>query len=155
MENLSQNIKKETFAPVLQKAVSKLTEDCIKNGFRAGGLCPFGPEYIDMTKLKHREEKEPFIPNTELTTFVKYLENEIVKVFSVEKLNLFNQLFYKNRNTVDQCLPEEDTALYVIWAKNKSECGSYNPPIESEIVNNQSNSYNKAIFSTARLFFFA
>lgn len=48
LENLGKNIRKENFAPVLQKAVKQLTSDCVKNGFRAGGLFPFGPDYIDM-----------------------------------------------------------------------------------------------------------
>lgn len=48
LENLGKNIRKENFAPVLQKAVQQLTSDCVKKGFRAGGLFPFGPDYIDM-----------------------------------------------------------------------------------------------------------
>ncbi|KAF9405327.1 hypothetical protein HW555_013897 [Spodoptera exigua] len=119
-------------APPMIKAVTKLKEDCIKNGFRAGGLCPFGPEYIDMTKLKRREEEqETVILNPELTSFVKYLE---------KKLKLFIELFYKNKNTVEHCLPMEDTSLYVIWAKSKSQFGSDILSNDSGVVNNRPDS---------------
>ncbi|XP_060803414.1 uncharacterized protein LOC106131537 [Amyelois transitella] len=122
--NLGQNVKKENFAPLLKKAIEKLTPDCIKNGFRAGGLFPFGPDYIDMSKIKNREEASVIQSNPALTEFVKYLEKEIIGVFSEEKLAMFQNLFYKKRDTVESDLPEEDTALYVIWAKNKSKCYS-------------------------------
>lgn len=51
-------LKKQHFAPVLKKAISTLTPECIKNGFRSGGLYPYGHEYIDMNKIKNRREKK-------------------------------------------------------------------------------------------------
>ncbi|KAL3289641.1 hypothetical protein HHI36_023050 [Cryptolaemus montrouzieri] len=57
------------------------TRDSIENGF---GESPHGPEYIDMTKLKHRDEEESLIYNPELIANMKYLESDTMKVFSVE-----------------------------------------------------------------------
>ncbi|CAG4943950.1 unnamed protein product [Colias eurytheme] len=116
MENLGQNIRKENFAPVLKRAIEKLTPNCLKNGFRAEGICPFGPEYIDMSKIKHREKVSDCSGKPALTEFLKCLEKEIVKVFTAEKLSLFNKFYYEGRK------PEEDTALYIIWSKNKHDC---------------------------------
>lgn len=72
-----------------------------------------------MSKIKHREKVSDIPSNPALTKFVKYLEMEIVKVFSPDKLNSFNKLYYEDRNTVESILLEEDTALYIIWAKIK------------------------------------
>ncbi|KAI8438889.1 hypothetical protein MSG28_011222 [Choristoneura fumiferana] len=49
------------------------------------------------------------------------LEREIVNVFSAQKLQQFNKLYFENRNTLEREIPDEDEALYLIWAKNKSE----------------------------------
>lgn len=106
LENPGRNIKKENFAPVLQKAVSKITTECIKSG-----LFPFGPDYVDMSK--HRKAAKEIDPAQ--AEFIKYLECEIVKVFSADKLELFNKLYSKDRNTIENNLPEEDMALYLIW----------------------------------------
>lgn len=133
LKNLGKNVKKENFAPVLQKAVDKLTPDCIKSGFRAGGLFPFGPDYIDMSKIKNREELAVIQSNPAQKEFMKYLEKEIIDVFSIEKLNKFEKLFYEKRDMVENNLLEEDTALYVIWAKNKSNCLSDVPDSTSDI----------------------
>ncbi|XP_063625003.1 uncharacterized protein LOC134796734 [Cydia splendana] len=54
LNNLGKVLKKEHFAPVLKDAISTISEECIRNGFRAGGLHPFGPDYIDMSKIKKK-----------------------------------------------------------------------------------------------------
>lgn len=57
MQNLGQVLKKHHFAPVLKTAIEKITTETVKNGFRAGGLYPFGPEYVDMSKIKSQKQK--------------------------------------------------------------------------------------------------
>lgn len=54
LKNMGAKLKKENFAPVFKKALDQISKDCIKNGFRGGGLHPFGPEYIDTSKFKTR-----------------------------------------------------------------------------------------------------
>lgn len=56
LEHLGQNLKKEHFAPVLKSALESISEECIKNGFRGGGLYPFGPSYVDLSKIKSRQK---------------------------------------------------------------------------------------------------
>ncbi|XP_073957399.1 uncharacterized protein [Choristoneura fumiferana] len=121
MENLGKILRKENFAPVLQKALTNLTKDCVQNGFRAGGLFPFGPDYIDMSKISKTEIETTTKTNPMQKEFMKYLEREIVNVFSAQKLQQFNKLYFENRNTLEREIPDEDEALYLIWAKNKSE----------------------------------
>lgn len=143
IEHLGQVLKKEHFAPVLKTALDELTSDTIKNGFRCAGLCPFGPEYVDMTKIKSQSRKRTQEQNMDdKTKWLAKLENEIVRIFNFEKLTVFNEMFYKKRNILDECLPNEDTSLYVLWAAVKSEVGSstnindtnHEPVIQEPIV---------------------
>lgn len=51
IEHPGQRLKKEDFAPNLEKALQKVTDDTIKNGFRKSGLYPFGIDYVDLSKI--------------------------------------------------------------------------------------------------------
>ncbi|KOB59708.1 19.5g1 protein, partial [Operophtera brumata] len=110
---------------VLKTALEAITNETIKNGFRGAGLYPFGPEYVDMTKIKYqnRSQNNDKSINEKKELLIK-LEGEITTTFNTEKLKLFNELFYKNRNELNDGLPEEDTSLFVLWAAVKSKVGS-------------------------------
>ncbi|CAB3232700.1 unnamed protein product [Arctia plantaginis] len=95
IENLGKILRKENFTPVLQKALTNVTKDCVQNGFRAEGLFPFGPDYIDMSKTSKTE--------IETTTKTNPMRKDFIK------------------KTLEREIPDEDEALYLIWAKNKSE----------------------------------
>ncbi|XP_060810318.1 histone-lysine N-methyltransferase, H3 lysine-79 specific-like [Amyelois transitella] len=110
------NLKREDFAPVLKTALESITESSVKNGFRAGGLYPFGPDYVDLSKIKSRNKKEA---SSEQILFFDYLEKEIVAKLQKEKLQIFNDLYYKDRQNLNIHLNEEDLSLYIIWASNK------------------------------------
>ncbi|XP_030020789.2 uncharacterized protein LOC115440557 isoform X1 [Manduca sexta] len=133
MENLGQNLQKENFAQVLQKALSNLSKDCIKNGFI--GLFPFGPDYIKIPKMKQKDVTKKLTKktNSAQAEFVKNLESEIVKIFSEQKLQHFNEIYFDNSKTLENSLPNEDGALYIIWAKNK---------FEQEFYQSSSNEYD-------------
>ncbi|KAJ2949894.1 hypothetical protein O0L34_g11214 [Tuta absoluta] len=116
LQHLGQNLQKENFALVLKTALQSITESSIKNGFRAGGLYPFGPDYVDLTKIKSRSTPQI---SSEQKYFFNYLEKEIVAKFGAEKMQMFKELFYKGRDELNSRLNEEDISLYVIWASNK------------------------------------
>ncbi|KAI5638887.1 DDE superfamily endonuclease domain-containing protein [Phthorimaea operculella] len=116
LQHLGQNLQKENFALVLKTALQSITESSIKNGFRAGGLYPFGPDYVDVTKIKSRSTPQI---SSEQKDFFNYLEREIVAKFGAEKMLMFKELFYKGRDELNSRLNEEDISLYVIWASNK------------------------------------
>ncbi|XP_049886788.1 uncharacterized protein LOC126381335 [Pectinophora gossypiella] len=126
-QNLGQQVKKHNFAPILKHAIDLLTADSIKNGFRAGGLFPFGPNLIDFTKLNinnrsvttRQDEESRFQQNI---TFLLQLEQEIVKLFTQSKLNTFNKCFYLSATDLETELPKEDLTMYMIWAKYKHLC---------------------------------
>ncbi|CAG4973401.1 unnamed protein product [Parnassius apollo] len=122
MENSGNKLKKENFAPVFQKALKNITTDCIKNGFRGGGLHPYGPQYIDMSKLTKRNTVSDLAnenQNEERSHFLQFLETEITKHFGQEKLDLFNSLYYEGRNVLENMALDEDLNLYIVWAHNK------------------------------------
>lgn len=75
LDHLGQTLKKENFAPVLRDSLVTISEDCIRSGFRAGGLYPFGPDYIDMSKIKNITHQEHDPRQIE---FMKYLDSEII-----------------------------------------------------------------------------
>ncbi|XP_013189681.1 uncharacterized protein LOC132903318 [Amyelois transitella] len=116
LKHLGMNLKREDFAPVLKTALESITESSVKNGFRAGGLYPFGPDYVDLSKIKSRNKKEA---SSEQILFFDYLEKEIVAKLQKEKLQIFNDLYYKDRQNLNIHLNEEDLSLYIIWASNK------------------------------------
>ncbi|CAB3248418.1 unnamed protein product [Arctia plantaginis] len=74
-----------------------------------------------MSKISKTEIETTTITNPMQKEFMKYLEREIVNVFSAQKLQQFNKLYFENRKTLEREIPDEDEALYLIWAKNKSE----------------------------------
>lgn len=114
--------KKRIFASLIKTALETFFKDTVKNGFRAGGLYPFGPSYKDMTKIKSRK-----IPQAEDLTlqnqFLENLEKEIKSCLSADKLKLFKELYYKARHELDEKLPNEDISLYLIWARVKHSDG--------------------------------
>lgn len=120
MENLCKILRKENFAPVLQKALKNVTKDCIQNGFRAGGLLPFGPDYIDMSKISKTKIETTTNTNPMQKEFMKYLEREIVNVFSAQKLTNSNSINYTLQIETHWKEKYLMKALYLIWAKNKS-----------------------------------
>lgn len=128
LENSGQNLKKEHFAPVLKTALQSLSKESIKHGFRAGGLQPFGPDYVDFTKIK--SSRKSISDKTARMHFLRCLEQEIIAKFGSEKLQLFKDLFNKNRDEVEARLPDEDSSLFVIWANNKQTV--YNSSLDNE-----------------------
>ncbi|XP_064292244.1 uncharacterized protein LOC128672662 [Plodia interpunctella] len=120
LQHLGQNLKKENFAPVLNTALELITESAIRNGFRAGGLYPFGPDYVDLSKIKTRSKSEV---STEQILFFNYLEKDITTKLGAEKLQMFNELFFRDKEELSSRL-NEDLSLYVIWASNKQIVGN-------------------------------
>lgn len=128
MQNLGQVLKKHHFAPVLKTAIEKITTETVKNGFRAGGLYPFGPEYVDMSKIKSQNKKK--IDRICQSEFLKTLENKIETTLSSDKLKLFKDLYYKSRLELENLLPSEDISLYLIWASSKQ---TFDHDVENEV----------------------
>ncbi|CAH2097239.1 unnamed protein product [Euphydryas editha] len=118
MQNNGNKLKKEDFAPVLKIALESITVDCIKNGFRGGGLHPFGPEYIDYSKMKSQNEPKQSAVQ-EQQQFLNCLESQIIKTFGQDKLSMFNKFYFEGRNVLENMALEEDLNLYIIWAHNK------------------------------------
>lgn len=124
MDHLGEQLKKEHFALVFKLALESITKDCIKNGFKAGGLYPFGPQQIDFTKVKvqNRDVKvteETCLPRHKV--FLETLETEVVEIFTQEKLDSFNRHFLNPNEKNPQYLPDADRSLYRIWAKYKKK----------------------------------
>lgn len=95
MENLGMIIRKKNFAPVLQDALTNVTPNCIQNGFRAGDLFPFGPDYIDMYKISKIE-----IETTTKTKPSNYSSTLQATEF-LRKLDMVNkQASLKNNNSI-------------------------------------------------------
>lgn len=137
-EHLGQQVKKDNFAPILKKAIEDLTPDCVKNGFKAGGLFPFGPDYIDFTKMHTHNRRSNANQPTESqdSEFFAKLEQEIVNTFNQAKLNMYKRCFYISRTALNDELPPEDLTLYTIWAKHKNLFHSYRKEVvESELEN--------------------
>lgn len=119
-DNLGLQVKKENFAPILKCALENITPDCIKNGFRAGGLFPFGPDLVDFTKLNVHNRLITTRVASDLTqneTFLRQLEKEILKIFTRSKLDTFNKCFYLPKTDLSAELPNEDLTMYTIWTK--------------------------------------
>lgn len=113
-------LKRENFVPLLKPALEAISPDTIKNGFRCGGICPYGSSYIDLSKFKLKQAMK----QTYDLCFLQHLENEMKTKFNPEKLQLFQELYYLSRSQVDDRLPIEDSALYVIWASAKNSSTS-------------------------------
>ncbi|CAK1586979.1 unnamed protein product [Parnassius mnemosyne] len=131
-EHLGQQVSKTSFAPILKSALDEITKDCISNGFRAGGICPFGPEYIDFSKLNSKNRSAEITKaqgaSSQNVKFLRMLEPEIVTLFSDEKLNTFKKYFFPRRTDLENELPAEDIGLYMLWAKYKHLCHIEFPP---------------------------
>ncbi|CAG5058953.1 unnamed protein product [Parnassius apollo] len=124
-ENLGEQVKKENFAPILKRALESITPDCIKNGFRVGGLFPYGPDLVDFTKLNIQNRastSKSACDSTKNQAFLSQLEAEIVKIFKRSKLDTFNKCFYLPMSELADVLPTEDLTMYTIWAKYKHLC---------------------------------
>ncbi|XP_022834543.1 uncharacterized protein LOC111362201 [Spodoptera litura] len=109
------NVDDEDHNKFLQTAIEKLTVETIKNGFRAGGLYPFGPEFVDMSKIKSQNRQN--VDSTRQREFLRTLENKTETTLSCAILKLFKDLYYKSRLELENLLPNEDESLYLIWAK--------------------------------------
>lgn len=137
MQHLGQLLKKQHFAPLLKTAMEKISAETVKNGFRAGGLFPFGPEYVDMTKIKS-QNRQKISESKDQNDFLKALENKIEALLSKDKLKLFKDLYYKTRSELENLLPNEDISLYLIWANIK----------QTDVVNEESSISVSAKYST-------
>lgn len=62
MEKLVKILRKEIFTPVLQKALSNITKNCVKNELRAGDPFPFDPDYTDIKKIDKPKNKPQLKP---------------------------------------------------------------------------------------------
>lgn len=136
-ENLGQQVKKDKFAIILKSALEELSQESIKNGFWAGGLFPFGPEYVDFSKM-HAHNRRSTNATQNLTQqdleFITKLEQEIVKTFTQSKLDLYKRCFHISRTDLNNVLPDEDLTLYTIWAKYKQLCHANRVEFENQEV---------------------
>lgn len=117
VENSKAKLKKENFAPLLQKVLNKtITETIVANGFRACGLCPFNKfainyeRYIKCYPKKSNSEIE--MQNCKLTEN----ENEtFIEQFNIavgpEKLKLFIE------SGKEWTGPREDLSLFQLWCR--------------------------------------
>lgn len=58
IENATQRLTRETFAPVLKKTIDALphSETTIRNGFKTCGLFPFSPDQVDFNILNKKKK---------------------------------------------------------------------------------------------------
>lgn len=123
-EHPGQQVTKTTFTPILKSALNDITKECFSNGFRAAGIFPYGPEYIDFGKLNSKNRaaeiaESQLAVSSKTVTFFQTLEAEIVKIFTDQKLDLFKQCFFLSRSDLENQLPTEDIGLFTLWAKYK------------------------------------
>ena len=65
-QNPYQYIEKKHVAPLLLEVLRKISKDCISNGFRACGICPFNPSAIDCSKLLKQKDSEDLKSYTDI-----------------------------------------------------------------------------------------
>lgn len=123
MENNGQRLKRENFAPLLNKAICGVKyKEILANGFRACGLFPFTPDAIKYSALITKnsvdvENNIPALTSVEKNNYLHYFESRL----SVEKLNEFKKsdtiwighiadtnLFYFWLSLKKDAAPEED-----------------------------------------------
>lgn len=71
-QHMGQVLKKQHFALLLKAVVAKISTETVKNRFLAGGLYPFGPDYIDMAKIKSIKKR---FKTTYQNEYLKTLQN--------------------------------------------------------------------------------
>ncbi|XP_063626422.1 uncharacterized protein LOC134798019 [Cydia splendana] len=105
MQNLGQVLEKHDFAPVFKTGLEKITVATIKNGFRASGLYPFGPEYVNMSKTEELrnnkkrkiKEKIPFtITSPAWLAYSTKKEEEKKKLLKEKELRVIQREEKKN-----------------------------------------------------------
>lgn len=123
-ENPGQRLNKENFAPNFEAALGKILPEVIKNGFRKSGLYPFGPEYIDMGKLRTQNRTTQVVKENaqlaEKTKFINVLEKEIQQVFSSEKFKFLNSFFICQEMKLKKCWPQKMNLFLLSGLKTKT-----------------------------------
>lgn len=125
-------ITRANFAKLFSQAFNNvITENLIKNGFKACGIFPFNPDAVDYTSLPNtenrKEEIENFVPVQEYTTAITVIEKTI-KTKTLQKYKEYRRCNKKVKST-----------LYKFWniCKNKVDniLLSTSSCIEDSVIN--------------------
>ncbi|XP_024943526.1 uncharacterized protein LOC107270402 [Cephus cinctus] len=136
LENNDQRLRREDFAPLLQKAIDTLdTKSILKSGFRTTGLYPFSADRIDYQNIftnYDSSEKIPPVTETEGSRYkelLEYVENNI----ETEVLEMFRDV----KEGAEWSGDLAHQSLFYLWRKIKDisiNASEVSPAISADSV---------------------
>lgn len=156
IENYGQKMRKENFGEILERALSKISNETMQNGFRVSGLSPFNVENVTFSKISNRQFAnntaqvanvkeglavlEKFIPRNKLQTFKTNFD--IDWNGNIEDTALFNVWKEMKENVVDNVEPEvnvekPEKAIKEQVEKNTDNVGNLEHSVKEKIVENK------------------
>lgn len=125
-QETKKSVSRLNFAPLFQEAFRAITQESIKNGFKACGIYPFNPDEVDYTKcipdrprLECRPTDDPEIQcsTNEYKTACKVLEREMSEETRVSFVTAVD------KNEVEREIEPELRILFQIWRRIKEKAG--------------------------------
>ncbi|CAG4961066.1 unnamed protein product [Colias eurytheme] len=107
--------EKRKLCPNTKTCIRKYNSELHKNGFRVGGLFPYGPDLVDFTKLNvhnRTSTNKGACDSTKNQAFLSHLEEQMVKIFTQPKLDTFNKCFTYLKSELADALPTEDLTMF-------------------------------------------
>lgn len=118
MENNGDSLKRENFAPLLEKSLATLNvEEILQNGFKSTGLHPFSTEAINYKKYFESSEPRNTVVAEPMVDYHKTMENLVFIESNIDK-NLLEQ-FKTQEESAEWNGSAENAGLFLFWQKIK------------------------------------
>lgn len=132
MEHNGESLKRENFAPLLDKSLNTLnTSEILKNGFKSTGLQPFCPDainykkYFESSEIDKTAETVSSIDSSKIIDNLTFIENNIDDNL-LEEFRSQEKFAYWKGN-------QEHASLFLFWQKIKKLSSSHLPTTISSV----------------------